>query len=547
MEASESTTPNAAHGDEAEWHDTRLCGRCQSLRSYVGFRSHCRVCGRSVCYACTAPAVPPAWLDVPFVRLCKNIPPTHRNTMKCCTVCAQQVQLDELEYVWTHVVNKPSPEPDAAETSAEAQDAYLRTKGRELRQLLDRLTNPASAEFACTGFAHSATEHRLVALDTHTLSAFDLVYGTAKLAQATDVAVANVPLTFTLVVTLLSRPNVWSTIGRAVRKPVFLEPLPSVFGLVHPDHATECLKLLSPPQHLCVYLHRPKDSVVGLAMPPAARQIADAHLDTVAKLAAIAETRDHDARSALAASTLHSPAVLIVRGERCAVTSVGFSCTGVLELVCANSRATFRVMFFSQVDRGLVESASFICWAQTSHVFQSMTVLADGRAFLILPCAPHTHDALRPTHTYAIGGAPSTDTADGAGTRDDAEASRDMWATLKHAKPSSVIRQCVTLTFKQTAEARKVDVSRLRFFLDVNEQLVVYSTGDASTAEQEEREEEAGPRTCVMLADAVDRVREESTGLMSRSREYVYWSAVLLTKNPGIAPLDPHKLLVFSF
>jgi hypothetical protein len=53
--------------------------------------------------------------------------------------------------------------------------------------------------------------------------------------------------------------------------------------------------------------------------------------------------------------------------------------------------------------------------------------------------------------------------------------------------------------------------------------------------------------TCTMLPDAVDKVRDDCTGLMTRSREYVFWSTVLLTGNPVLPPLDPQKLVLFSF
>ena len=70
-----------------EWTDTRLCGRCQTFGSYLTFRSHCRICGKSICSSCKEPDVPDKWLDVPYVRLCRSIPDTHKTSMKACIDC----------------------------------------------------------------------------------------------------------------------------------------------------------------------------------------------------------------------------------------------------------------------------------------------------------------------------------------------------------------------------------------------------------------------------------------------------------------------------
>lgn len=547
-----------------EWHDTRLCGRCQSYRSYLGFRSHCRICGRSVCSSCTAsPAPTAAWLDAPFVRLCRNIPATHMRTMRCCVTCAEQAELDEVDYVWARVLHLPVPEglsmkPWRAESVPEDADKYLRDRADQVRGTFARLTDAVGAEFACRGFSRSAVEDRLVALDAHRLHAFDLVHGTPKLLTASEAAVRAVPLTFTLIVTLLSRPLACRAIMLAVEQPAILDLLPLVYRLVHPDNAPACRELLTPQQLLCLYLHGPDDEAVARSMQPGARQVADAHLDTVGQLAAIAGAPDHASRATLA-EALCRPVVLIVRGERCTVASIGFSCAGILELSCSNSRgADLNVFFLAGVERGLVDAVAFIHWARTCHVFQSMTVLHDRRAFLVMPCSTHTHEALRPTHTYRAGvphaHSGSGSAAAAAAGRNDTEAARAMWATLQQAEPKSVMLQCVALTFKQTADDKDIDTRRLRFLLDATNQLLVYRTGGEAEAERGSdcgsgtSTDEHGPwSTRVMLQEAVDKVRADSACLMERSREYVFWSTVLVTGKTCTLPPDVRKLLPFSF
>ena len=539
----------------------------------MGFRSHCRICGRSVCSACTSsPAPPAAWLDAPFVRLCRNIPAPHAGPMRCCAPCASETQLDEVDYVWASVLRRPVPEglsvkPWRAESVPEDTEKYLRDRAEQVSATFARLTDAVGAEFACRGFARSALEDRLVALDAHRLHAFDLVHGTPKLLRSSEAAVRAVLLTFTLIVTLLSRPLACQAVMRAVEQPAILDLLPLVYRLVHPGNAAACLALLTPQQQLCLYLHGPDDAAVARAMQPSARQIADAHLDTLGKLAAIAGAPDHASRATLA-EALSRAAVLIVRGERCTVVSIGFSCSGILELSCSNSRgADLRVFFLAGVERGLVDAVAFIHWARTCHVFQSMTVLRDGRAFLVMPCSAHTHEALRPTHTYRAGdpharsgSGSDSGSAAVAAARNDTDAARAMWTTLQQAEPKSVMLQCVALTFKQTADGKDIDTRRLRFLLDGTNQLFVYRTGcDAESGCGCDAEsgcgcgcgtltDEHGPwSTRVMLQEAVDKVRADSTGLMERSREYVLWATVLVTGKNCTLPPDVRKLLLFSF
>ena len=147
-----------------------------------------------------------------------------------------------------------------------------------------------------------------------------------------------------------------------------------------------------------------------------------------------------------------------------------------------------------------------------------------------------------------------------AAARNDTDAARAMWTTLQQAEPKSVMLQCVALTFKQTANGKDIDTRRLRFLLDGTNQLFVYRTGcDAESGCGCDAEsgcgcgcgtltDEHGPwSTRVMLQEAVDKVRADSTGLMERSREYVFWATVLVTGKTCTLPPDVRKLLLFSF
>ena len=546
-------------GDGPEWHDTRLCGRCQSLRSYIGFRSHCRVCGKSVCHACTAPSAPAAWLEVPFVRLCRNIPPTHRRTMRCCTECAQKAALDELDYVWVRVMNRAeagdveSSKAWCEAGSARTEDAekYLRGKAEEIKQVLVVV---GRGEFACTGFAHDATAHRTVELDAHTLHTFDLVYNTQKLWRATASAVMDVPITGTMFVTLLSRPITCPAVLQIIKKLAFVATLPSVYSLAHPDNAAACLSAMNAQQLLCLYLHRPADLDVAKTILASARSVADAHLDTVAKLAAIASERDHAQRVALV-HALGKPNVL-VRGDYCVIQSIGFSCSEALELTCSHSnKGQFKVFLLTGVEPGIINAAAFLQWVRTSHVFQSMTVLPDGRACLLVPCSTRMHDALRPTHVYAVGqAAPAGGAAisvPDAPDRDAAEVAAAMQTILPFADCKSVLTQCVALTLQQTAEGKTLDMSTLRFFLDANDCMLVYRTCVSRAEAPPAEEQSVEPRPCwsnrPLTETSMEKVRADSAKLMTDNREFVFWLMVLATGKRFTQPWDPQTILPFSF
>jgi hypothetical protein len=471
-----------------------------------------------------------------------------------------------------------------------------------VKQVLDRLAFTGRAEFACLQFARDAVTDRVAALDARVLHAFDLVYTTPKLLHMPAAAVAEFQLTGTLAVTLLSRPVTCTAVLQAIKKPAaVVDLLPAVYSLVHASNAAACLQMMSPQQLLCLYLHHPSDAAVGRAVAAGPRQVADAHLDVVAKLAAVAQEPDPLQRVGLVCALTTKPAI-IVRGERFLILSVGFCRLGVLELTCSAEFAkpaaaavgAFKVTFLAGVDRRLIDAVAFIHWTRACHVFRSMTVLPDGRAFLLVPCAARMQELLPPTHVYSVvngsleesSGPPPGPSrsavlaarlsttgmtaatakalADPGATASGVVAAANadlvaagfgtvvgpaMWGLLRVSEAKSVMLQCVALTFKQTAEQADVQLDKVQFFLDDNEHLFVYATraGTEGVAEAKGDADAYGP-SCgrqpahIMVQGAMDKVRTDSTQLMTQSREYVHWAMALLTGaqvSGTTAPLRP--------
>ena len=624
---------------EATWTDTRLCGVCQTLGSYfILRRSHCRVCGRTMCPSCNAGTVPSEWLDVPYMRLCRGIPQTHAHVMRCCIHCAEETRLSEADYLWHRVLDRQLADdtykakwrPESLRAAGVV--AYLDRAADALREEYEHAVASPLPEFACTNFGHSAACHRAVSHDGK-LHMFDVVYTTPKLLAAPAAELAALQLDVPTIATLLSRPITCDAVFDRIRKYApGDDAFPSLYHLTAHENRARFLSAATQQQRTCLHMHLPSDDMLRKTLPAGVladvaahraclssfARAADAGIAAGGTVGALAQLRD------IIAEQPH----ILFKGEPYRVCGATYISPSVLA-VAAESDANgtpcrLRVLFGAQAC--VVDALAFVNWEVFARAFVGMTVLDDGCAAVVIsvPVAPGVPGAspavagpgakgttanaasatapiAKGTGANAVtakGTSASTDSSNAAGANVagsnaasskglsytpsaaqgarsatalgavsttyspasassathapvfaanpsagaethavdalyDAEAPCEelavaaMWGTLRSACPRSLIFQCAALTILQVTSGRLVDRSKLRFMLDEDQRILVYSVfllplGDAGT-------DCPGPWTRWSLhPDAAARVRTFCARIFRANREYTYFVSALL-------------------
>ena len=301
----DSVLPEATGGpldiEEAEcepvavWTNTRLCGVCQALSSYfVLRRSHCRLCGRTICPPCNAGPVPKEWLNVPYVRLCRGIPATHASEMRCCIQCAEAARLSEADYLWHHILGRPLTDgafkakwrAEPAEGQREVDvEVYLQQSAAALLKEYTRAVASPLPDFACKNFAHSVACHRAVSHDAK-LYVFDLVYNTPKARAASAAELLEVPLDIPTLATILSRPITCDAVfDRICKYGAADDAFPSLYHLAAHENRVRFLAAATQPQRTCLHLHLPSDGAVRKTLPAGVLADAFAHRACLSSLA----------------------------------------------------------------------------------------------------------------------------------------------------------------------------------------------------------------------------------------------------------------------
>ena len=91
------------HAGAAWVASSRYCGVCNSLSSFFSRRSHCRVCGSSVCLSCAVDG-DEAWLRAPYITLCAGIPEGTHARMRVCKACHAACCEREQTWLWSRVL-----------------------------------------------------------------------------------------------------------------------------------------------------------------------------------------------------------------------------------------------------------------------------------------------------------------------------------------------------------------------------------------------------------------------------------------------------------
>jgi hypothetical protein len=242
------------------WTDSRYCASCESLSSYFTSRSHCRVCGQSVCQDCVRVG-DVKWLTAPFVRLCAGIPETHRTSMKVCAACFASCREREETWMWAcqlpalmlHGVHAAEWRRMAAEPARAKQDQGgqedqgVRTTvlARCARKLLARfasLTAPSKLEFANKGYRTTPLDQALLAT-TPRLHVFDIVHRTPKFLSTPPNLLQLHSLPLHIVMSILHQPATKEVIQRcceeqpATAEDEDAEPCPRAASPAEPDIA----------------------------------------------------------------------------------------------------------------------------------------------------------------------------------------------------------------------------------------------------------------------------------------------------------------------
>ena len=582
--ATTSTKPAASDtGEEAAnedgdgtpvWTDTRLCGRCQTYSSYIGFRSHCRICGQSICSNCREPEVPDKWLHVPYVHLCRNIPETHQKSMKACKTCAETARQSEADYLWTELLHRTISDDTHAKhwkTMARSkQDNEYMTKAADaLTKKYEALTSLTSMEFANCNFSHDKTSHRLIQHDAE-LHLFDVVYKTKKMEKATEGDISSMTIPFHFATTILSCPGLKDIVAQHIQRQ-HANSIPCVYQLVAASNRVRVLRMLRPEQVKCLYMHFPYDENVQRALPLVMRGDVDRNRTFIDVLAHMGE-QPHEQRAAIVKdlTKVKRPAIMFL-GMLRRIATIGYCAPDSFRLTSLSGEA---ISVFTNVDSNLVQAAACASWPLFRYAFQGLLRLTSGRSVLVVGPSQATLAHSDPADVYkvpAFAGRRRTTEGSGNGgggggggggikakTDEDRaleleefegrsavlcdDQVKSMWALLRTATTGSILLQCVILTILQYTTKKKVDRSRLRFTIDEADRLIVYSAPllDAGATQPGLGTDAINVKE-YMKPEGVQQVRKSCEKLFKNSREYVFWCGTML--NGGELLTDPVKEL----
>lgn len=562
------------------WTDTRLCGRCQTLSSYIGFRSHCRICGQSVCSSCREPVVPEKWLNVPYVRLCREIPETHKGTMKACTSCAETARQSEADYLWTELLHRTISDDTHAKhwktIATRKQDNEYMTKAADaLMKKYEALINLTSMEFANCNYSHDQTSHRLIQHDKNTLHLFDVVYKTKKMENATEGDISAMSIPFHFATTILSCPGLKEIVAQHIQRK-HANSVPCIYQLVSASNRTRVLKMLRPEQVQCLYMHYPHDTDVQRALPLTMRGDVDRHRTFIDVLTHMGE-QPHVQRAELVTSLAKArPPAIMLLGALRRIATIGYCAPDSFRL---ESRSGSTVSVFTNVDGNLIRASAYASWPLFRYAFQGLLRLGSGRSVLVIAPSNATMAHSDPADVYKVptpisSKRRSVESGGGGGggggfkepTNDEKEQAhrafgersvslvddqvKSMWALLRTATTGSILLQCVVLTILQYTTKKKIDRSKLRFAIDGSNRLVVYDAPLLDAGTEQTVKDEIFDKAYTK-PEGVVQVRASCEKLFKQNREYVFWCGTML--NGGelltepVKELEPNSPWVFAF
>lgn len=559
-----------------EWHDTRLCGRCQTLGSYLSFRSHCRICGRSVCSACRPQEeAPNEWLTAPYVTLCRGIPETHRGVMKCCTVCSDQTKQSEADYLWSEILKRSIVDDEnkvhwRTQARQKQDNEHMQRAAAALLKKYEDLVTVERMQYANRAFDHDKAAHRIIQHDAD-LTIFDLVYNTKKLQNAEPGDIADLKVPFHFATTILAGPVTHEFVFQHLYR-AHAPQIPSVFHLIAPVNRAKVLKMLRAQQKQCLYMHLPHEPEVQRSFPLSMRGDVDWHRAFIDVLALFGRT-DHATRSALINDfTAGRTASIFFQGELRRMDMIGYVCRDVAEIVTKTHK---KLRVFTDVDSNLINAAAFVSWPAFRTAFQGMVRLNTNQAVLVTSSSSRTSDALPPRLVYGVpeylktattrrrrkvsevapfppppsltGGGVKAQSPPNATEEEMAKADleqerleqerkekkweqdyvKKMWSLLSTATTGTILLQCALLTVLQITTKRLIDRSKLRFTVDDKDRLIVFKAPllDADVTECEP----GGPWETHFLNDAaVVQVRNACSKVLVDNLEYAFWVGTLL-------------------
>ena len=589
------------------WHDTRLCGRCQTFSSYLSFRSHCRICGRSVCSACRAPEVPDTWLTAPYVTLCRGIPESHQGVMKCCTVCSDRAKQSEADYLWSEILKRSIVDDEnkihwRTQARQKQDNEHMQRAAAALLKKYEDLVTVERMQYANRSFDHDKAAHRIIQHDSD-LTIFDLVYNTKKLQKAEPGDIADLKVPFHFATTILSGPVAHEFVFQHLYR-AHSHQIPSVFHLIAPTNREKVLKMLRSQQKQGLYMHMPHDPAVQRSFPLSMRGDVDSHRAFVDVLSMFG-TADHPTRAALVNDfTAGRTASIFFQGELRRMDMIGYICRDVTEIVTKTHQ---KLRVFTDVDSNLINAVAFVSWPAFRTAFQGMVRLNTNQAVLVTSASSKTCEKMPPRLVYGVpeyvktssgggstrhkrkasevsaflttakqgGGVKASALKEGEGEDgEDVEGQlarqrqeeqeqvlkekkweqdyvKNMWSVLSTATTGTILLQCALLTVLQITTKRFIDRSKLRFTIDEKDRLVVYKAPLLDAGVSECKEE--GPWETRFLNDtAAVQVRNACSKVLIDNLEYAFWVGTLLNggeklAEPISAMTKEHHKWIFMF
>lgn len=521
------------------WQDTRLCGRCRGLATYMGFRSHCRLCGASVCSGCLDPDASRDWLLLPSVRLCIGIPNTHQDRpFKSCRDCAAGARRAKAVHRQRALLVRLVPfGVHRAEWAALAKQPSSHPLCKAARQLGTRLDDICvQQEFACQGYDHDATDAALVHGDP-AVQVFDMVYNTAKVrAAGPDAKVPALPLY--LVLSILHRPDPepWTVRGCLLK---LKHCIPAIYEHIHHRTREKLVadKLLNEDQVQCLHMHYPDDAALPRQVPPSMQTLVEKHRSNIAVLSLMSQlsgsARADAERVSLAADFAASKSAgLLFQGRFRSIKNVRVLRPGLAQVTCEPRKLLHA--YVDGVDARLVAASAFASWALYRAAFQNLARTAAGQAALLVSC-------------------PSSECPSG-----DCSSGKDSWTPNVHAAhvqdwlaqatEGSVFMQCQVLTVLQAVTGRSIDTTKVLPSVDSKGRLLVLQAPllEAAAPILGQDVHSLLPRG-LMDRHARAMVRRACATLFRDQREYVYWLGRILTGEDLPVPEELQDEHVFLF
>lgn len=506
------------------WTDTRLCGRCKGLSTYMGFRSHCRLCGASVCSSCVSPETADKWSSLPFVRLCDSIPDTHVDRpFKACRACAGLVlhkldvcqKTDLLIQLVPYGVHRQEWAALAQVPSSAPICVAARSLGSRLHELVCR------QEFASRGYEHDATDAALIKGDAD-MHVYDMVYTTSKALHADKHSrVPALPLCLVLSILHREGPTPWSV--RACMSKM-RHCIPAIFELVH--HATRQFILehgmLNTDQIQCLHMLNPDDAFLPLHVPGEVQTLVEKHRSNIAVLSLLSQMEPGaKERKSLTADFIASKnAGLIFQGRFRHILHIHTLNPGHLEVFCEPRKCVHA--FVDGVDARLVVGSAFASWALYRAAFQNLVRTASGQCALLVS-RPALANSCHCSYQARV----------------------KNW--VKGATEGSVFMQCQVLTVLQATTKRFIDTGKLLASIDAKGRLLFLRAPLLPPGIKPAGPSDLLPPGGIMDQHTRTMVHQACAALFKNQREHVYWLARLLTGEERAVPVTLDSKFTFVF